>query len=98
MFNIAAVFICQALLCVYIFRTKPGLTAKGFAVEKKYLQIQTKGFAIVLSSVAVLYLLISLFLPFNPWVSELLLFAFIIAWAIMRRRIKKYKPPTVEDI
>ena len=98
MFNIAAVFVCQSFLCTYIFRKKSQLSVTGYEAEKKYLLLRSKWFAVALSFVAVLYLLASLFFPFNFWNSEISLFIFAIIMVVMRRRIKKYKPATVEDV
>ena len=98
MFNIAAVFICQAFLCVYIFRKRPLLSAEGYEKEKNYLVLRSKWFAVALSFVALLYLVSNLFFPFNPWNSEILFFIFSILMVTMRKRIKKYKPVTVEDV
>ncbi len=98
MFNITAVFVCQYFLCLYIFKTKPQLSTDDFILEKNYLLMRSKWIALILIFTFFLYFLVFLFSPQNSWISTLPPYILVVLILLMRRKIKKYKPVSLNDI
>lgn len=96
--NITAVTICQYLTTYYIFRIKPNLCIAGYEAEKKYILLNTKWIAIALSTTALLYVFIIFLFPQNSFAAAIPPYVLVVIVLVTRRRIKKYKPATVEDI
>ncbi len=97
-FNITAVVVCQYLTTYYIFKVKPQLCIAGYEAEKKYILLNSKWLAIALSITCFLYLVVILFLPQNSMVVAIPSYVLVALVLITRKRIKKYKPASVEDI
>lgn len=95
LFNIAAVMFCQYLIARYIFIVKPDLCVAGYEAEKKYLLENSKWVAILLSVIFVLYILLVSFSLVTPFFISLPSYALLIAAIILRRRMKKLKPASL---
>lgn len=99
MTNIALVFICQYVICAYIFRKKSRLlVTEGFVAEKNYLLLQSKWLAGVLSVMAAIYIILSIALPANPLNADYAFIVFAVLVIMMRKTLKKHKPVAIEEI
>lgn len=90
--NLILVFLSQYALCDYIFRRKKTLTKPGFEMEKNYLLLKNKYFAIALSTTIGVVLLLSFIFPNHRRQVLLGVYALPVIALILRSRLKKYKP------
>ncbi len=97
-FNIAAVMVCQYGISNYIFRRKPQLCMEGREDEKKYLLMNSKWIALILSFTFVIYVVATVFLSQDPIYTALPSYLLVIMVFILRRRMKKSKPASMEEI
>lgn len=95
--NVVLVFISQYLLCNYLFKQKTSLTKAGFEVEKKYLLLRNKYFTISLSVTVGAILILSYIFPANSIYAIMGVYVLPVITAILRRRLKKYKPLPVKE-
>lgn len=95
--NVTLVFLSQYLLCHYLFKRKKNLTKTGFDSEKNYLLIKNKYFAVALSATITPILILSIIFPGNSPAFILGIYALPVIMAILRRRLKKFKPVIVKE-
>jgi uncharacterized membrane protein len=95
--NVALVFLAQYALCNYIFIRKKNLSKPGYEVEKKYMLLKSKYFAIAICSALAIAFILFLIFPDYRYVSLSGLYAFAIIWRIMKKRLKKYKPKVIVE-
>ena len=97
-FNITAVTICQYLITDYIFRVKPQLCVEGYEAEKKYMLLNSKWIAIILCFTSVLYVFIVVLFPRDSIYTAVPSYVLVALVLFMRKRMKKYKPASLEEI
>ncbi len=97
MCNITAVTITQYIVSQYVFQKKIHLTVEGNDKEKKYLLLSSRWFAIAFSISIVFYILAAIFFSGYDWAFNVPTYILVVLLFIMRGRLKKYKPASVDE-
>lgn len=96
MFNLSFVSISNFVVCLYIFKTKTQqLTNPGYEVEKKYMLMQSRFSAIMITATTTFMIVMSFFVPKYTLIGFYIL---PVMAGIARRRLKKYKPVKAKDV
>ena len=96
--NIMLMAISNFWLAHYIFKHKPTLSIPGYEAEKIYIYMQSKGFAIALTTGFIIVLTTAIITRYNNEYIKLSLYPFIFIVIAMRRRLRKYKPKKTASI
>lgn len=90
--NIACVSVSQFILCHYLFNKNSTLSVAGFEIEKQYILLQSKYFALVLAIGVVVVFSVSLIFPGNTMYVLYSFYVIPFMMLFVRKNLKKYKP------
>jgi uncharacterized membrane protein len=90
--NICCVMLAQYALCRYMFKARPQLSVPGQEMEKRYLLLQSKFTAMVLTCTTLLIVMLTLIFPGNNLYVLYGFYAIPISMLFVRKYLKKLKP------
>ena len=96
--NIMMMAVSNFWLAHYIFIHKPKLSMPGHEVEKKYIYLQSKVFAVSISITFFITLIIGILTSFNNTFMTIGVYVGMFFMFFMRKRLKKYKPKKTVEI